>query len=103
MEGIFDGRAADDCFYCTLLEPGIEPCPHCAGRMRWLPAALLSEPELRIQLAREATATTKEALYALFTMLHRFAPASLEALEELGEPSLSELRTRWFDAMRAAR
>ncbi|ACY15995.1 hypothetical protein [Haliangium ochraceum] len=123
MEGIFDGRAVDTCFYCALLYPAAgaddlpgesdesddpadhdegdefaaaDECPICDRRMRYRPAADMSDPALREavagRLAAYRQAPSMPALRALLELVHDFAPASLAQLRALGGPRIEALR-----------
>jgi len=101
MEGIFDGRAADDCFVCGLLWPELEACPRCERRMRWLSAELADDLGVMTRIARawdswRATGD-RDWLERLLDDLHRFAPGSLDALAAVGG-GLDQLRAAWADA-----
>lgn len=107
MEGIFDGQAVDSCFYCALLYPAEatgtdtqDDCPVCGGRMRYRPAAMMSDVDLRAHLRRYRDAYVQAAgaderrqrMLALLTHLHDYAPASLAMLADAGGPTLDALR-----------
>lgn len=104
MEGIFDGRAVDGCFYCELLYPEActDECPRCGRRMSYQPAIMMSDVELgalirdRVRAFAGADAAARpDRLIELCEALHRFAPTSLAILEQLapsGGPTLDDLR-----------
>lgn len=105
MEGIVDGRAVDDCFWCGLLHPGRDECPRCDRRMRYVAAAMMDDVALAESLAQKVAAYhaaddddrsgRAERLTALLEQLHGHAPASLTILDELGGPSIATLRREW--------
>jgi len=98
MEGIVDGRVADDCFVCGLLWPDLSPCPRCGGSMRWLPATIADELDVLARVARgwDSWQASQDAewLVTLLDDLHRFSPGSLDALSAVGG-SLDALRAAW--------
>ena len=115
MEGIVDGQAMDSCFYCALLYPAEatgadtqDDCPLCGGRMRYRPAAMMSDADLgaRVREHRDAyvqatdTGERRQRLIALLTLLHDYAPAALAMLADTGGPTLDALR-RDFEALYA--
>jgi hypothetical protein len=94
VEGIFDGRAVDGCFLCELLYPDAhaDDCPRCGRRMRYQPAVMMNETALRDTVRERALAyidaeplLRQARLIELLEHLHRFAPASLVVLDELGK------------------
>jgi hypothetical protein len=94
VEGIFDGRAVDSCFLCELLYPDAhaEDCPRCGRRMRYQPAVMMNDTALREAVRERALAymeaeprLRQQRLIELLEHLHRFAPASLVVLDELGQ------------------
>jgi hypothetical protein len=101
---MFDGRAVDGCFVCELLYPDAyqHDCPRCGRRMRYQPAIMMSEAALRdsvhervLAFAHAGPRLRQARLIELLEHLHRFAPASLYSLDELGDacaPDLDELR-----------
>jgi hypothetical protein len=98
MEGIVDGRVADDCFVCALLWTDLGACPSCGGGMRWLPATMGDELDVLARVARgwDTWRATDELewLEQLLEDLYRFAPGSLDALVAVGG-DLDELRRAW--------
>ena len=107
MEGIFDGRAVDSCFYCLLLYPGQEDCPRCHSRMRYAAAAMMSDADLadalnqsieRYRSPVDSRPARVTALLDLLDLIHRYAPTSLALLGDLGGPALAELR-RAYEAL----
>jgi hypothetical protein len=102
MEGIVDGRVADECFVCGLLWPGLVPCPRCAGSMRWLSATVADELDVLARVARgwDSWQASQDIdwLERLLEELHRFAPGSLDALTSVGG-DLDTLRDAWSTCM----
>jgi hypothetical protein len=105
---MFDGRAVDGCFVCELLYPDQHPhdCPRCGRRMRYQPAIMMSDAALRdsvrervLALAHAAPQARGARLIELLEHLHRFAPASLDVLGELGAPDLDALRRDYHSLM----
>ncbi|MBK9036471.1 MAG: hypothetical protein IPL61_35365 [Myxococcales bacterium] len=98
MEGIRDGCIGDDCFVCGLLWPHARPCPRCGGRGRWRDARMMTEGAVVVRVARALDAwhgaSDVDALAALLDVVHQDAPASLDALAELGV-DLDQLRRAW--------
>ena len=111
MEGIVDGCAVDDCFWCALLYPEQDECPRCSKRMRYVAASLMDDVTLAAvleqQLVAYQTARAQadhaddnrqeriERLTTLLEHLHRYAPAALAILDDLGGPPLARLRHHW--------
>jgi len=98
VEGIRDGFAGDECFVCGLLWPGERPCRRCGGAMRWHHAAIADDQIVLIKVGRALDAWRAlggdAELEALLDVVHVEAPASLDALADLGG-SLDELRRAW--------
>lgn len=94
MEGIADGMAVDDCFYCTILYPSLDDCPKCGNRFRYRPAQMRSsdciEPAISSAIAAFSSAPSTQSAAALLTLWHEldeeaasFAIAERVALGEL--------------------
>lgn len=96
MEGIVDGRAVDDCFYCALLYPEEEDCPHCAKRLHYQPARMSEGPSpsqrwplLVQQFQAHPTAAHAQALLEL---VHQNPEELRGRLGTAGTPSIETLR-----------
>jgi hypothetical protein len=111
---MFDGRAVDGCFVCELLYPDTcqQDCPRCGRRMRYQPAIMMSDDALRdsvrervIAFAHAGPALRQARLIELLEHLHRFAPVSLDILDELGgagAPDLDALRRAYQSLVEGA-
>ncbi len=94
MEGISDGMAVDDCFYCALLYPNLSDCLRCGKRFKYRPARMRSSARLEDVLddviadfqespgPRSATALL-ELWHELGEEAERFAIDSRVAIEQL--------------------
>ncbi len=82
MEGISDGIAVDDCFYCSLLHTELEACPLCGNSMRYQHAALLNTPDIETQvdaLQRDYQISPSLAHAKLLLLfLHRFGHEAID-------------------------
>ena len=82
MEGISDGIAVDDCFYCSLLHTQLEACPLCGNSMRYQHAALLSSADIETQvdtLQRDYQLSPSQVLAkVLLSFLHRFGHEAID-------------------------
>jgi len=104
MEGMYDGAASDSCFLCGLLFPERyqDDCPRCHRRMRYHPAVHMDGPSLEKAIGSAArryqsadSADKRHRLEELLTLLHRFAPQSLDSLSFVSELELGQLRKHW--------
>lgn len=94
VEGIRDGAAVDQCFYCALLFPATKDCPRCQGRVRYRPASLARDEDLRAlcqaALSEFANSPTRERAERLG-----------ELAFEMGEEVHDLLGSQWLGQVRA--
>ncbi len=87
MEGIADGMAVDDCFYCAQLYPGLAPCPSCDNRFHYRVATMrhaeVTSARMDDAIAAYRREPGQESATALLTLWH-----------ELGEEADSLVRKR---------
>ncbi len=104
MEGMYDGAACDSCFLCGLLYPDRyqDDCPRCHRRMRYHAAVHMDGPTLEKTIAEAArryqradVADELQRIEELLTLLHRFAPQSIDSLSFVTELELRQLRKHW--------
>ncbi len=105
MEGVFDGRAVDDCFYCDLLYPGqySDDCPQCGRQMRYRPASLASDVDVRGYLQHQWHGYQRAAdgserrqwLRQILETLHHYQPMAFELWAEIGGADIGILRKNY--------
>ena len=96
MEGIVDGRAVDDCFYCALLYPESEDCPQCGKRLRYQPAQMAEGPSLietwHVLLKQFQAETSPAHAQALLEHVHQHPEELKDKLGTASAPSIQTLR-----------
>lgn len=99
MEGICDGRPVDRCFYCALLYPELELCPHCQNRLHYEPASMMSPDQWQERcdsLVKHFQANpSRQSAEALLRLLHSYADEGQITFGQAGMPSMDSLRSAY--------